>query len=44
VFFGFIGSSLGLAAIFWINGLMLGGGSVITRATGANSHTDKLGV
>ena len=31
VIFGFIGSALGLAAVFWINGLMLGGGGVLSR-------------
>lgn len=44
VLFGVIGSSFGLAAVFWINGLMLGGGSAITRGASSNSQTDKLGV
>jgi predicted MFS family arabinose efflux permease len=44
VLFGVIGSSFGLAAVFWINGLMLGGGSAITRNTSTRSQTDKLGV
>ena len=44
VLFGVIGSSFGLAAVFWINGLMLGGGSAITRSTSTHSQTDKLGV
>ncbi len=44
VLFGVIGSSFGLAAVFWINGLMLGGGSAITRGASSNSQTGKLGV
>ena len=44
VLFGVIGSSFGLAAVFWINGLMLGGGSAITRSASSHSQTDKLGV
>ena len=32
VIFGFIGSALGLPAVFWINGLMLGGGGALSRA------------
>jgi MFS family permease len=37
VFFGFVGSTFGLAAVFWVNGLMLGGGGALSRsgATGA---------
>jgi MFS family permease len=37
VIFGFIGSGLGLAAVFWINGLMLGGGSALSRAKHSDS-------
>jgi len=44
VLFGVIGSSFWLAAVFWINGLMLGGGSAITRGASSNSQTGKLGV
>jgi MFS family permease len=31
VVFGFIGSAFGLPAVFWINGLMLGGGGALSR-------------
>lgn len=44
VFFGFIGSSFGLAAIFWINGLMLGSGSIITRNASPDSQAGQHGV
>lgn len=44
VIFGIIGSSLGLAAVFWINGLMLGGGGVLTRTRSTDSHPGKTGV
>ena len=37
VIFGFVGSGLGLAAVFWINGLMLGGGSALSRAKHSDS-------
>jgi predicted MFS family arabinose efflux permease len=30
VIFGVVGSALGLAAVFWINGLMLGGGGLLS--------------
>ena len=32
VIFGFVGSAFGLAAVFWVNGLMLGGGGALSRA------------
>jgi MFS family permease len=32
VLFGFVGSTFGLPAVFWVNGLMLGGGGVLSRA------------
>ena len=35
VVFGFVGSALGLPAVFWINGLMLGGGGVLSRTRAA---------
>ncbi len=38
VIFGFIGSAFGLPAVFWVNGLMLGGGGALSR-TGASSGT-----
>jgi MFS family permease len=31
VIFGFVGSACGLPAVFWINGLMLGGGGALSR-------------
>jgi len=31
VVFGVIGSAFGLPAVFWINGLMLGGGGALSR-------------
>lgn len=31
VIFGFVGSAFGLAAVFWVNGLMLGGGGALSR-------------
>ena len=41
VVFGFIGSALGLPAVFWVNGVMLGSGCVLTRigATGTTGHS-----
>jgi MFS family permease len=44
VIFGVVGSSFGLAAVFWINGLMLGGGSLLARTGVTDSHPDKTGV
>ena len=35
VVFGFIGSAFGLAAVFWVNGLMLGGGGALSRTRGS---------
>jgi len=31
VIFGFVGSAFGLPAVFWVNGLMLGGGGALSR-------------
>ena len=31
VIFGFVGASFGLPAVFWVNGLMLGGGGAMSR-------------
>ena len=31
VIFGFIGSAFGLPAVFWVNGLMLGGGGALSH-------------
>jgi hypothetical protein len=31
VVFGFVGSAFGLPAVFWVNGLMLGGGAALSR-------------
>lgn len=39
VAFGFIGSTFGLPAVFWVNGLMLGGGSALSRAS---DHVDSV--
>lgn len=44
VIFGVVGSSFGLAAVFWINGLMLGAGSAMSRTAATDSHADKTGV
>ncbi len=41
VIFGFIGSAFGLPAVFWVNGLMLGGGGALSRTretAGAAGH------
>ena len=38
VIFGFVGSAFGLAAVFWVNGLMLGGGGALSR-TGTSGDT-----
>ena len=39
VIFGFIGSAFGLAAVFWVNGLMLGGGGAMSRTEKPSSTT-----
>ena len=38
IIFGFVGSAFGLAAVFWVNGLMLGGGGALSR-TGTSGDT-----
>jgi predicted MFS family arabinose efflux permease len=39
VIFGFIGSAFGLPAVFWVNGLMLGGGGALSRKGVSGSTT-----
>lgn len=41
VIFGVIGSSLGLAAVFWINGMMLGGGGMLSRVNNSDNPPAK---
>ena len=40
VIFGLVGSAFGLPAVFWVNGLMLGSGGVLsrTRETAGTKH------
>ena len=40
VIFGFVGSAFGLAAVFWVNGLMLGGGGALSRTQKPSGATD----
>ena len=42
VVFGFIGSAFGLAAVFWVNGLMLGGGGVLSRTEKPGSTNGQI--
>ncbi len=37
VLFGSLASALGLSAVFWINGLMLGGGGMLSRPRGSGN-------
>jgi len=39
VLFGLIGSALGLSAVFWVNGLMLGSGGALSRPRESKSDT-----
>ena len=38
--FGVIASAAGLAAVFWLNGLMLGSGGIFARRSGPRRHED----
>jgi len=40
VIFGFVGSAFGLAAVFWVNGLMLGSGGALSRTQKPSGATD----
>ncbi len=40
VVFGLVASALGLAAVFWINALVLGAGSLVTRADARKRESD----
>ncbi len=40
VLFGMLASAAGLAAVFWLNALMLGSGSLFARRSGARRHKD----
>jgi len=42
VIFGFIGSAFGLAAVFWVNGLMLGGGGALSRMGASGGTTEHI--
>ena len=41
VIFGFVGSAFGLPAVFWVNGLMLGGGGALSRTRETAGTNDK---
>jgi hypothetical protein len=38
-FFGYLTSAVGLAGVFWINGLMLGAGGMLSRTKNAARGT-----
>ena len=42
VIFGLIGSAFGLPAVFWVNGLMLGGGGAMSRSRDPAGHDKSL--